>query len=181
MAIDLTAWQGVIGALGGVAITGTIGLVTAKLTHGWQREEEQAVRRETRIDIRGERRRQVYADVITSSSKIVDAVFIGKAQLADQLEGRTPEAKEALALLVANSSIQVACAENDASVAKARLLASHEVDEALTKHRDWLAQQVNAYLIGDEQALADHEQSVFRLLTVIRREAQGMFDEGEPS
>lgn len=69
-----SAWVGVIGALGGVAITGLIGLATAILNHGWTVRSSYD---ERATDVRLKRadlRRAAYARYVSAYDNVRDAV-----------------------------------------------------------------------------------------------------------
>jgi hypothetical protein len=62
------AWIGVFGALGGVIITGAIGLLTARMNHTWEREKQH----DDLLMKRSELRRDAYSRLLTASQAIVD-------------------------------------------------------------------------------------------------------------
>jgi hypothetical protein len=66
------AWIGVVGALGGVVVTGVIGLVTAGVNHRWQEE----TRRRERLDRLGESRatlrRDSYTRFLVAADQLTD-------------------------------------------------------------------------------------------------------------
>ncbi|AQZ62761.1 hypothetical protein BKM31_15995 [[Actinomadura] parvosata subsp. kistnae] len=71
--VNDTAWQTLIGTLGGVAVTAVFGLLTAYFTHRWQQdrfkqENTFALARETRAA-----RRQTYAKYLVSAQNVYDA------------------------------------------------------------------------------------------------------------
>jgi hypothetical protein len=69
MAID-PIWAGTIGALGGVALSGVFGLLTAKVSHGWQRQEQEDSRRHTRRAAVVEFRREAYVGVLVAWQRL---------------------------------------------------------------------------------------------------------------
>src|SRR5690625_4723563 len=86
--MEWSEWQGLIGALGGVLLTGLIGLVTAKLSHGWQREQHVEDRRQARAD----RRRDAYVAYLAQAQKVGDQtslwIDVNSENLSDS-KGRT--------------------------------------------------------------------------------------------
>ena len=64
----LSDWTGVVGALGGVAITSVVALLTAKLSHTWQREARNDDRQQARADLR----RTSYVSFLTQTQKVID-------------------------------------------------------------------------------------------------------------
>lgn len=67
------AWIGVVGALGGVILTGLLGLATAVLNHRWT---AQAARSQRRYDValkRAETRRVAYARFLGATDNVRDA------------------------------------------------------------------------------------------------------------
>lgn len=66
---DGSAWFALAGALGGVALTGVIGLVTAALTHRWSEQARTEVDRKelTRV-MRNQRREACHAFLVATNS-----------------------------------------------------------------------------------------------------------------
>jgi hypothetical protein len=69
-----SAWFALAGALGGVALTGVIGLVTAVLTHRWgEQARAQADRKELMSAMR-DQRREVCHDFLVATNSFWDAL-----------------------------------------------------------------------------------------------------------
>src|SRR5437016_2990531 len=65
-----TAWVGVIGALGGVIVTGLIGLVTAVLNHRWQRASAHEERSHTAREAQAALRREAYVRYLAATDAL---------------------------------------------------------------------------------------------------------------
>ena len=65
-------WAGTIGALGGVAVTGVFSLVTAKVTHSWQRTDQKETRKHERRTAIVELRRTSYAQYLVAAQRLRD-------------------------------------------------------------------------------------------------------------
>jgi hypothetical protein len=64
------AWIGLLGALGGVVLTGAIGLLTARMNHRWEREKQA----DELLLKRSELRRDAYSRFLTSAQSLIDNV-----------------------------------------------------------------------------------------------------------
>lgn len=128
------AWIGVIGALGGVVVTGLIGLATAVLNHRWTRVSAQDARRYELRDKRAELRREAYTRYLRAVTVVVEEVAtweppdrsLSVMELLDMFRRAKPEC----------------VIEYDASQYQARLLASEPVLRAIDTYHDWFTGRV---------------------------------------
>lgn len=154
-------WQVLIGALGGVTVTGVLGLATAKLTHGWQRQ----VRVEARREARAELRRSAYVAYLVQAQKLGDettawASTTGKTLPADVLiEGYVRDL---------GSSTH----ENDACQRRALLAAGPDVRVALEEYRSWFQQALGEVLQGSGSGLRGWEEKERPLMDAMRTELE---------
>jgi hypothetical protein len=65
---DTSAWFALAGALGGVALTGVLGLVTAGLNHKWGERTRVEVHREEQLRENMDRRREVCHDYLVAAN-----------------------------------------------------------------------------------------------------------------
>jgi hypothetical protein len=95
------AWVVLAGALGGVALTGALGLVTAAQTHRWnERTRVQTADEQEARDLR-DQRRQVFHSYLVATSEFylaVDQVYLesGRGEQFDPHEDRKAEMKALL-------------------------------------------------------------------------------------
>ena len=158
------AWVGVVGALGGVVITGAIGLVTAVLTRGWQRQDHEAAMIEARRESRAELRRSAYAEYLVATNRFTD--HIRSWMLTT---GRTIEPDRRL-VAYAESPSEFA-ASYDLAETHARLLASPALDAALADFGTWVVDQTRVCFKDlDPDAFNEHEEREKVLVDVMRQE-----------
>jgi hypothetical protein len=72
-------WIGVAGALGGVALTGIIGLFTAVLNHRWTASSAREARRDQARVNRADVRRVAYANYLALDDRLEDALLTWRA------------------------------------------------------------------------------------------------------
>ncbi|WP_402373837.1 hypothetical protein [Isoptericola rhizosphaerae] len=152
-------WQGVIGALGGVAITGIIGLLTARLTHGWRREEHHEVRRQERAEVR----RTAYAALLVHMQGVVDEVATWMDSTGKDLT------REELVPAFARDLRQWTH-ELDALERRALLLVGPDVEAAITAYLAWFRAAVHEVLLQREPGFRDWETQERPVMVAMRRE-----------
>ena len=69
-----SAWFALAGALGGVALTGVIGLVTAVLTHRWSEQARTEAERKELMRTMRDQRREVCHDFLVATNLFWDAL-----------------------------------------------------------------------------------------------------------
>jgi hypothetical protein len=116
------AWIGLLGALGGVVLTGAIGLLTAHMNHRWERENQ----RGELLLKRSELRRDAYSRFLTSAQNLVDNVDTW--QIADP---SVPDTELVLAWYRSHAEL---VAEHQSASHHARFVAGDAVDTAIG---DW--------------------------------------------
>ncbi len=84
------AWAGVVGALGGVAITGLIALVTAVVNHRWTAEATREARAHEVRANRGEVRRTAYARLLAATDNMRDALLATSENLREARASGAP-------------------------------------------------------------------------------------------
>jgi hypothetical protein len=131
-------WAVVAGTLGGVAVTGTLGLRTAKLNHRWQRE----AREETRRQARGDLRRDAYVAYLVQSQQLIDET----AAWMDSAGAALPQEDRMRAYVVA---LGPSAHRHDACERRAMLVAGPRVREALATYRDWF-RQATAQVLSEQ-------------------------------
>ncbi len=128
------AWIGIIGALGGVAITGQIGLVTAVLNHRWTRQSAEEGRRNELLSKLAELRRDAYARYLVAAQVLGEELDVWEPPDRSRPDdGLTAEFRRAKTKVVT---------EYDASLRHARLLATEPVVRALATYNSWMADQI---------------------------------------
>jgi hypothetical protein len=133
------AWIGVIGALGGVLVTGLIGLVTAVLNHQWQRESRNEERRDNVNDARAALRREAYTRFLVSTDVMTDFLL---TQPARSEQASTSDITERLRAIRLNGKKEFD--EFDSSYIQVKLLCGKGVEEALIPFHDWFVDQFGA-------------------------------------
>jgi hypothetical protein len=138
-----TQWIGLIGALGGVVVSGVVGLTTATLTHRWQRAGSREDRSHQARETIAALRREAYARYLTTMEAAASFILTRPPQpdtpLADRLRSIREEdpkifddmdAAETNAQLLAGDRVLAALEVFDADWWQA---ASHclEADDAL--------------------------------------------------
>jgi acetylglutamate synthase len=157
------AWIGVVGALGGVAITGIIALITARLNHAWTAESTREARAHDMQSQRGEVRRVAYARLLAASENIKDA-----AESVTLSPSATDEEKTASAWYQAHPE---ALQEMQTADGEARIVAGDEVFDAIDAHVTALDKYLNA-LFSDPEASdnRDVRATLDVLVQAMRRE-----------
>ena len=127
------AWIGAIGALGGVLVTGLIGLLTAALNHRWQRDARDEERFEQVSETRAGLRRDAYTRFLVSTDTLTDFLITQPirqdgADLAERLRA------------IRQSGTQE-FDEFDGSYIQVKLLCGPEVEAALTAFHNWYIEQ----------------------------------------
>jgi hypothetical protein len=134
-----SAWIGVAGALGGVVITGVIGLVTALLNHRWQGDERKEEHSARLQESRAALRRETYSRFLVASDQLVDLVLTQtpgeSVDLTDNEEMRTRIRK--LRLEGDAHFIQY-----NTALLEGQLIAGEKVAVALTAFEEWMTLQV---------------------------------------
>ena len=143
-----TEWIGLIGALGGVLITGCVGLATAVLNHGWQKEGTHDEHERQRLETFSALQREAYSRYLAAYEAFENLVTCLPAISADvdlrrQIHEQDPVAVD-----------EFYAAENHV-----RLLAGDDVVEALNRFTDaWqraLSGDSEPYVLGHKRALID--------------------------
>jgi hypothetical protein len=121
------AWIGLLGALGGVVLTGAIGLLTAQMTHRWERDKQAA----ELLLKRSELRRDAYSRLLASAQSLVDNVDLWK--IAD------PSVPDTELVLIWYRTHADLVAEHQSASHHARFVASDSVDQAIGEWEDFFA------------------------------------------
>ncbi len=161
-----TAWIGVIGALGGVIVTGVIGLVTALLNHRWQESERRQSRSERLSETRAELRRDAYVRFLVAAQTMGDHLLI-----------QTPESGgdpfEAMrSMRAAEPKI---FDEFDASERAMRLLGGERVIEELDRYREWFDNASRTAILSKNpllEAFNGWPEAEGKLIEAMRREQE---------
>jgi hypothetical protein len=138
-----SAWIGVVGALGGIALTGLVGLGSAALTH---RRDEDTRRRTRENDLArdlGALRRDAYVRYLISAQTLGDVVLSSPPTAPGQLD--VTARLEAL-----KAEKPAPFAEYDAAQALVRLLAGPSVNEAVDVYEKWIRAEVRAALSAED-------------------------------
>jgi hypothetical protein len=165
---------GALGALGGVVVTGGIGLTTAVLNHRWQEDSRLADRGEQRRQSRAELRRDAYTRFLIATDSIVDFVL---TQVPDDEDESSDDPNHALTRLrELRASGEKHFVEFDACRIHVRLLGGPEVIRELTEFEEWLVGQIRpALLVRDvlgSGALSGMEDERQPLLEAMRGELE---------
>lgn len=158
--MDWVQWQGVIGALGGVLLTGLIGLVTAKLSHGWQREQREDDRRDARADLR----RDAYVAYLAQAQKVGDQSNVwmhDRGMAVPEVETRLNVYAREMAELTH---------QYDVCERRAMLVAGEHVQAALETYRAWFRQALNDVLEDSDPGFAGWDDHEAPLIDAMRRE-----------
>jgi hypothetical protein len=126
-----TAWIGLIGALGGVLLTGTIGLITAALNRKWQVVAAERDREYRTTDRLYDLRREAYVRYLQAAQVMGDG---HKAMTTT----RGPEQSYAQFALEAWAAFDEVRREYDAAMRNAQLLATGGVLTAIKDYDAWL-------------------------------------------
>ena len=174
-------WIGLIGALGGVALTGLLGVATAVLNNRWSEDQKgQEFRRR-----QAELRRDAYARYLVSAQVLGDALLLftpGSAATSNDVWADFRRSEPSIAR------------EFDASLRHARLLASDEVVSALSAYQRWFEESLGIAFakwdqaripLRDSGAFDDWDRAEARLIEVMRTEqradlAARRFDASDP-
>jgi len=157
-------WAGVIGTLGGVVATGTIGLATASRSHRWQDESERNTRDYQARQVTAALQRECYA-----------RFFAAKEALESYLRTRTPRpgvsVDEALRAMHDDSPVLA----NDFTTAgsTARIVAGKKVFDALVVYLGEFGELMRAIVGADDPMAAEHdaaESAEAQLLEAMRDE-----------
>lgn len=159
-------WQGVIGALGGVTITSAVGLVTAKLTHGWQREEQRTARIESRREGRADLRRTAYAEYLGITQRAIEELssFVEHHYQAGLRDDQL--ARAVLADWEGRGS------EIDECQRRVLLLAGPGVRKAMKDYEQWYKPAIRDRIKRVPDALRDWDDQEKPLLDAMREEVQ---------
>ena len=167
------AWIGVIAALGGVALTGLIALVTAILNHRWTATEAREARHHELDAQRAEIRRVAYARLLASWRSFSEAV--GAAKTTDPARFEVEDTSELMDELVAE--FYGAHAElmrgYQSAEAEASLVAGDEVFNALRAHEEAAFNYVKSVITADDSRMAMSEAedaALAALMQAMRRE-----------
>lgn len=164
-------WIGVVGALGGVALTGLIALVTAVLNHRWQAETQRQERQsEGRAALAG-LRRAAYTRYLTASKEAV-------AYAVTRPKDLTASAEERLRRLRLEDPRPIA--ESDAAELEARLVAGDRVTKAIDVYDAQLAATIAAVTasIDDEIGFGPLSDDQRALVEAMRTEVHELQEPG---
>jgi hypothetical protein len=144
------AWIGVIGALGGVALTGLLGVATAILNNRWSREQKRHEFRRHQAELR----REAYARALVATQALVSALFLWSP----------PSAKSSSWELWADFRQTRAdiAHEYDASLRHAHLLAGEAVTHALRDYEQLLRKRLGVVLTAWTERQIPPRESVPR-------------------
>lgn len=154
-------WQVLIGALGGVTITGLLGLATAALTHGWQGQARAEARRQARADLR----RSVYVAYLVQAQRLGD-----ETTTWFRTTGKALPRGEVFEAYVRD--LRSFTHENDACQRRALLAAGPDVREALEEYRAWFQQALMEILRGAGPGLRGWDEKERPLMDTMRAELE---------
>jgi len=132
------AWIGLIGALGGVLLTGLIGLATAALTHVWQRDTRQQERLDHLNEARAELRRDAYTRFLVASDALWESVLAQEIHEYD-VSG-SADLYQRLRTLGTSGGKHFD--EFDASYLQVKLLCGVGVEDELAGFHEWFVAQL---------------------------------------
>jgi hypothetical protein len=141
-----SAWIGLIGALGGVALTGIVGVGSAALTHRWNAEARREDREHERAVADADRRRDAYLRYATSASLFLDAWGRALDDEALMAECATVDPLRRIAIL--RDRITDASQGYDTARDYAELLARDSVREAIEAFNTWLTEEMTALILA---------------------------------
>ena len=133
------AWIGLIGALGGVAVTGTFGLVVAVLKRHWDASAEAKQRGHQLGEARAESRRLAYIRFLNAADALGDHVLVQPPHAdggAKDFEKATKRIREL------QSSGNLCFTVYGAALLEAKLLADTQVLQELDAFDEWVTQQL---------------------------------------
>lgn len=146
----LSQWQGLIGVVVGVVITGALGLLTTFITQRSQSVAREEARREARADLR----RRVYADYLVKAQKLGDE----SASWVDSRGKKYPD--DAVRVAAYSREVGTTTHEYDAAHRHAMLAAGPQVQEPLAIYNAWLRHAVAETIVERGLGLErwdDHE------------------------
>jgi len=166
------AWIGVIGALGGVAITGVIGLLTALLNHGWQEDTRESERLDRIDDSQATLRRDAYTRYLVASDRLTDFLLTqpsqpGPVDLADK-------AMILARLKAARLGGDEHFVEYNSALLQASILAGETVASLLREFEQWMTLQIATSVMQgdalDSPAFNGFDAKRVTLITEMRAE-----------
>ena len=155
-----SAWVGLAGALGGVALTGLIGLVTAGLNRRWGQKDQVTQRKYDRDQATSAVRRDAYVRYLASVQSAVETLT--NAAWDPELESE----EQLSALRRANPD---PFDETDAAKRQAELVASEPVVRAIREYDDWVVLHAVMKVAGrDKTALKTWPEVEYTLIDTMR-------------
>jgi hypothetical protein len=170
---NVTAWFALGGALGGVLLTGVIGLATAILTHRWQAQAtSQQILDEHAVRLRQERR-ESYATYWSAWNRLAyelrellgqvalvpgDQTITAQRWTIDDLQLRDEAQRDAL--VEANARVLDAELGWQAATGSLLLIAGPEVVEAAEQHQRATRDKINDARKGLYQSVAEASQQL---------------------
>ncbi len=131
------AWIGVVGALGGVVVTGVIGLITAFVSHRWQEETRRRERVDRLRETQAALRRDSYTRFLIAADQLTDYFLTRPRQEHDAADKR--EIVERLRTHRLEGAEQFT--EYFAAQFQATLLAGKRVSQPLEEFIRWINEQ----------------------------------------
>jgi hypothetical protein len=163
-------WIGVIGALGGVVVTGAIGLATAVLNHRWTTAAQAEEREEARLDSNATKRLEAYSRYLAASD-VVDSIMIATFS-SDEWRAAHQGVDSYQQALELRAKDPKPYDEYDSALGSAQLLAGAAVGEALERFDAAFVASCMA-LVADPGASSEGKNEAGRALReAMRREVQ---------
>jgi hypothetical protein len=170
------AWVGVIGAVGGVTVTGTLALATAWLNHRWEREEHGAEHVREQSAAQGQLRREAYSRYLVAMNTLSDR--IGVLDRGTLPEDVLTDGKKAMQAAM-RGPLSTEWGEAADSSAVAELVAGDSVHEALDEFTNYVGVACENALSPDADTRAtafEHWSMMYgAMVDAMRREQSGMF------
>jgi hypothetical protein len=150
-----SAWVGLAGALGGVSLTGLVGLGSAALTHKWTQGARLQERRAALDDANSQLRRGVYSRFLTACLAVVASVETSLED--DKLMANFASFPVNRKFGVLRGRDAEAFGEYEAAKHAAQLVASQSVRIAIDTYEHWLGKEMaeRAIEVGNDPAGGD--------------------------
>jgi hypothetical protein len=160
-----SAWIGLVGALGGVALTGIIGLVTAVLNNRWQERAAARARTHSAVEQWDSLRRDAYVRYLVAAQRVGELI-----DGADRLPSEGETVFQYMRSL-GSGSLEATNAYDEA-LRHARLVAGDDVYEAIRRYDDWLTGAALRRLDGDQSSFGTWDTVEEPLVSAMRAEQQ---------
>ncbi|WP_275002383.1 hypothetical protein [Promicromonospora iranensis] len=148
-----------------MAITSVVALVTARLSHTWQREARHDDRRQARADLR----RTSYVDFLTQTQKVID-----DATAWMESTGADLQPTERLAAFA--SDLGACTHERDSRERNMKLVAGPEVRAAMEDYDAWFRRALKETILQQRPGFKDSDDHERALIEVMINELDREFE-----